>query len=75
VHLWIVQPWFDEGEDYPEESGTPSIIEADTREAAEDAFLAAAKFSSLAYTDVMTPAEWQVRGGYQLPGLGPTPST
>lgn len=35
---WVVQPWFDEGDDWPESQGTPHVIEAATREEAKAAF-------------------------------------
>jgi hypothetical protein len=66
---WVVQPYFDEGDDWPESSGMPHIIEADTREAATEAF-PTHEYTSLAWLDTMTPAEWFERGsGYPLEGL------
>lgn len=66
---WVCQPWFDEGEGYPEQPGTPHVIEAATREAALAAF-PVGEYTALSWVDVMTPAEWfKSGGGYPLEGI------
>lgn len=65
---WVVQPHFDEGDDWPESTGTPDVIEADTPEAARAEF-PVDELTSLAGLSVMTPEEWFARGGYPLEGL------
>lgn len=38
VKVWLVQPWFDEGDDWPAEPGSWSPVRAETLEAAWDVF-------------------------------------
>lgn len=70
-HKWVCQPWFYEGEDYPESSGTPTLIEAPTREAAFEEARAVfeAELTSLSDIHTMTPEEWFAQGGYPFEGL------
>jgi hypothetical protein len=67
--MWVVQPMFDEGDDWPESYGTPDLIRAPTREAAEAAF-PAERYTGLISIDAYTPEEWFARDGYPIEGLG-----
>jgi hypothetical protein len=68
---WVCQPWFDEGEHWPEEPGTPDIIEAGTREEAFEKARASFndRYTALADIHVMSPDEWFGNGGYPVEGL------
>jgi hypothetical protein len=66
--LFVVQPAFDEGEDWPESYGTPHLICAESKEAAEAAF-PSGEYTALAWVEVYTPEEWFEQGGYPFEGL------
>lgn len=36
--LWYVQPWYPEGDDYPDEPGVARLVEADTADEARERF-------------------------------------
>lgn len=56
--VWLVQPWFDEGDDWPEECGGFSPVRADDEESAQAEFTRVyGSFSCLSYLETKEVTE------------------